>query len=378
MKIEKSKENRKKNQCKKCKLKNFISILYSSVFQSSVLSSLQVQSIQSINTINMSFTTRRNSGVRAGTVNPFCKVCYDAGLSTEEFTSHFVKDQPGPDGRVVCPTLLAQKCLICGVPGHTSSYCPDNSSVSSSSTVQKETPRYALATDDIRHPPHSIRLPPIQKQAQQQQLYRPAPRIVYANEFPPKNPVDARRDFPSLPNLSSLRRFENDEPQLKREMPVAAASPVHSPLASQTKVKYNKKSNPFGALDNNVDSDYDSDHETLLPPVVQKQENKQENLPSSSSSSWASIAAAAGSKSTVTASSKQPQQQQRARSRFSIVVPTAISAAPLPLLPPMTFKPKPVSASDLEKKKQVKKLWGDTDSEDDEEFLKRGIIANQQ
>jgi hypothetical protein len=23
-------------------------------------------------------------------------------------------------------------------------------------------------------------------------------------------------------------------------------------------------------------------------------------------------------------------------------------------------------------------LWGDTDSEDDEEFLKRGIIANQQ
>jgi hypothetical protein len=334
----------------------------------------------------MSFTTRRNSGVRVGavgatTATPFCKVCYDAGLPTEEFTSHFVKDHPGPNGRVVCPTLLAQKCLVCGVPGHTSSYCPDNSSVSSSSssTVQKETPRYALATDDIRHPPHSIRLPPIQKQAQQQQqLYRPAPRIVYANELPPKNSVDARREFPSLPNLSSLRRFENDEPQLKRESAaaaaVAAASPVHSPSPSPIKVKYNKKGNPFGALDDNDDSGDDSDHETLLPPVVQKQEN----LPSSSSSSWASIAAAAGSKSTVTAaaSSKQPQQQQRARSRFSIVVPTAISAAPpLPLLPPMTFKPKPVSASDLEKKKQVKKLWGDTDSEDDEEFLKRGIIA---
>jgi hypothetical protein len=75
------------------------------------------------------------------------------------------------------------------------------------------------------------------------------------------------------------------------------------------------------------------------------------------------------------AASKQKQtqpQQQRARSRFSIVVPTAISAAPLPLLPPISFKPKQVSASDLEKKKQVKKLWGDTDSEDDKEFLKRG------
>ena len=214
----------------------------------------------------MSFTTRRNSG----TTNTFCKVCYDAGLSIKEYTSHFVKDQPGPNGRVVCPTLLAQKCLICGVPGHTSSYCPDNSSVSSSSsTVQN--PRFKMATDDIRHPPHSVRLPPIQKQAQQQQLYRPAPRIVYANELPQKNPVDARREFPSLPNLSSLRRFENDEPQMKREMPVAAeASPVHSPPVAPIKLKYNKKSNPFGALANNVDSGDDSDHETSLPPVQKK------------------------------------------------------------------------------------------------------------
>jgi hypothetical protein len=30
-------------------------------------------------------------------------------------------------------------------------------------------------------------------------------------------------------------------------------------------------------------------------------------------------------------------------------------------------------ALELEKKQQVKKMWGDTDSEDDEEFLKRGI-----
>jgi len=312
----------------------------------------------------MSFT-RRNSGVRSTTTaNPFCKVCYDAGLPTEEFTSHFVKDQPGPNGRVVCPTLLAQKCLICGVPGHTSSYCPDSSSVSSSSTVQNH--RYALATDDIRHPPHSIRLPPIQKQTQQQQpLYRPAPRIVYANELPSKTALDARREFPSLPNLSSLRRFENNEPQLKREMPVAVASPVHSP--SPIKVKYNKKNNPFGALDDNDDNSGDDIYTSL--PVIQKQE-KPTSSSSSSSSSWASIAA---SKQQHVVASKQLQPQQRTRSCFSIVVPTAISTAPLPLLPPMSFKPKPVSASDLEKKKQVKKLWGDTDSEDDEEFLKRGL-----
>jgi hypothetical protein len=55
---------------------------------------------------------------------PFCKVCYDAGLPVADYTDHFVKDQPGPNGKVVCPTLLAQKCLTCGLHGHTSSYCP--------------------------------------------------------------------------------------------------------------------------------------------------------------------------------------------------------------------------------------------------------------
>ena len=54
---------------------------------------------------------------------PFCKVCYDAGLPVADYTNHFVKNQPGPGGKVVCPTLLAQKCLECGVAGHTSSYC---------------------------------------------------------------------------------------------------------------------------------------------------------------------------------------------------------------------------------------------------------------
>ena len=334
----------------------------------------------------MSFNnTRRNyGGVSAAEKAPFCKVCFDAKCSVDEYTSHFVKDQPGPNGKVVCPTLLAQKCLICGVPGHTSSYCPDNSSVSSSSsslsTIQKEPSRYAQATDEIRYPPHSIRLPPIEKKSQQ--YSRPAPRIVYANELSAKPTIEsAHREFPSLPNLSSLRRFENDEPALRRELSAAAAaaaSPVHSPAAPPspkkwTKVKYNKKNNPFGALDNHVDSDdVDSDDETPLPV------KEQEKTSSSSSSSWASIAAG-GNKSSVAAGSKQQSQQSqksqqphRMRSRFSIVVPTA--ALP-PLLPPISFKPKPVSASasDLEKKQQVKKMWGDTDSEGDEEFLKRGL-----
>jgi hypothetical protein len=54
----------------------------------------------------------------------FCKVCYDAGCSVADYTNHFVKSQPGPDGVVVCPTLMSQKCRICHIPGHTSTYCP--------------------------------------------------------------------------------------------------------------------------------------------------------------------------------------------------------------------------------------------------------------
>lgn len=183
-----------------------------------VTSSVTSKFHQSINQ-TMSFTTRRNNSGSTTTVKPFCKVCYDAGLSTEEFTSHFVKDQPGPSGRVVCPTLLAQKCLICGVPGHTSSYCPDNSSVSSSSTVQKEKePRYALAADDIRCPlipfvcPHPKTA--IQTRSTHCLCQRASSRSV----------VDPRREYPSFPTFlhsvvsKMMSRNWNVNRQLQRKL----------------------------------------------------------------------------------------------------------------------------------------------------------------
>ena len=54
----------------------------------------------------------------------FCKVCQDAGKSESEYTSHFVRDSPGPNGKVICPTLLSQNCRGCGINGHTYKYCP--------------------------------------------------------------------------------------------------------------------------------------------------------------------------------------------------------------------------------------------------------------
>jgi len=54
---------------------------------------------------------------------PFCKVCFDAGKTEGEYSSHYLKSAPGPDGKLVCPTLLNQACLTCGQKGHTTSYC---------------------------------------------------------------------------------------------------------------------------------------------------------------------------------------------------------------------------------------------------------------
>jgi len=53
---------------------------------------------------------------------PFCKVCKDAGKEEKIFTSHWVKDD---QGKVCCPTLLAQKCRYCYGLGHTTNYCQE-------------------------------------------------------------------------------------------------------------------------------------------------------------------------------------------------------------------------------------------------------------
>ena len=67
----------------------------------------------------MSYNNRKQSVAKK-----FCKVCQDAGKSESEYTSHFVRDSPGPNGKVICPTLLSQNCRGCGINGHTYKYCP--------------------------------------------------------------------------------------------------------------------------------------------------------------------------------------------------------------------------------------------------------------
>lgn len=57
------------------------------------------------------------------TSKPFCKVCFDSGKSEALYTNHYVKSEPGPKGKVICPTLLSMKCSYCKDSGHTVKYC---------------------------------------------------------------------------------------------------------------------------------------------------------------------------------------------------------------------------------------------------------------
>ena len=54
---------------------------------------------------------------------PFCKVCFDASKPESLYTNHFLKDRPGPNGKVVCPTLLMTECRYCHEKGHFKSHC---------------------------------------------------------------------------------------------------------------------------------------------------------------------------------------------------------------------------------------------------------------
>ena len=80
-----------------------------------------------LNRINVFFIKsnkfKRNMSANNHSVKKFCKVCNDAGKSEKEYTSHYVRSMPGPNGKVICPTLLNQECKYCFKRGHTVKFC---------------------------------------------------------------------------------------------------------------------------------------------------------------------------------------------------------------------------------------------------------------
>jgi len=266
-----------------------------------------------------------NNGNDGG--NKFCAVCSSAGRP--DYNTHFVRaDKFDRNSAITCPYLNSIQCRICGGSGHTASYCKFQSQSQQQSRPQ--------------------RLPPI---SQQQQQHRAPPRIVFETsktENPQKtDKKEFERAFPplggsssssssrrvTLPplSLSYVSKVRNDEPLLRRGPPEAAqASPVHSPAP-----KRKRSNNPFAALESSSDSDYYS-------PVAAAAASPPESSPEGvgrcrqkSGASWAS---------------SQPVAPRLAPR----LAPVAAPLAPLAPLFKSTAKPN----------------WGDTDSENDEEFLK--------
>jgi len=138
---------------------------------------------------------------------PFCKVCFDAKKPESMYTSHFVKSAPGPNGTIVCPTLLNQSCRKCGQLGHTSGYC-------GSSSQSQSQPQYQYQSQS-------------QYQSKSQSIGAEAELRLIASTFKSKH-----QEFPEFPLLASLASLAVHVPEEPEE-------PEHV---------YNPKSNPFGAL----------------------------------------------------------------------------------------------------------------------------------
>ena len=278
----------------------------------------------------------------------FCAVCHAAGRP--EYDTHYVRaDKFDRSSAITCPYLRSIECRICGETGHTSSYCKAASFPSALSA-----PVASLAR---------VRLPPISSSSSSSYSSKQIPRIVFpalekekkeqfAAGFPElsnRKRQSTQSTLSSLPPLSFISRFRNDEPLLRRGPP--EASPVHSPAAPSNKIIYNKRGNAFADLA----SSSSSGEEEVLSPVHSP--DAVGRYRATKPASWASLEHAHHAHVVVAPVSKFP--------------PRVVVAAPLAPLPPLAFKPR--KATDKDDKK---KLWGDTDSEDDEEFLKRGGLES--
>jgi len=295
--------------------------------------------------------SRYNNG-KSGIINQakFCAVCHAAGRPG--YDTHYVRaDKFDRSSAITCPYLLSIECRICGESGHTSSYCKASSN--SSSTAAADAPPVASLA--------RVRLPPISSSSSSsysQHSSKQIPRIVFpalekekkeqfAAAFPEltSRKRQSSQSTQSLPPLSFVPRFQNDEPLLRRGPP--EASPVHSPAAPSNKIVYNKRGNAFADLASS-DDECSPGSPVHSPDAVGRYR-------ATKPASWASLV----TEPVVVAPVSNPKPR------------VVAAAAPLAPLPPLAFKPRKATDSAVPKEDK-KKLWGDTDSEDDEEFLQRG------
>ena len=151
---------------------------------------------------------------------PFCKVCFDAGKSDSEYTSHYVKSAPS-NGVVTCPTLLNQSCRKCGQNGHTSGYCDER-------------------CDEAKMRP------------QENHRSNPTNPIIVLSGAPPPIGAEAELKILSSTFKSKSKSIQNEFPVLpsNKSNKVQPFNKAPEAEAESDAHVYNPRSNAFGALSN--------------------------------------------------------------------------------------------------------------------------------
>ena len=148
-------------------------------------------------------------------VKPYCKVCHDAGKLESEYTSHFVKSEPGHMGVVVCPTLLNQKCRFCDKLGHTVSRCPDIANINKKQEIlQKNEQKQFKKKEFIK----TTEKPKAIANHNHNSKFAALDEDEYEEEKKAEAPLTILVDFPRL-------SFRTDSP----EIPFRPASPSGPP-----------------------------------------------------------------------------------------------------------------------------------------------------
>ena len=70
-------------------------------------------------------TVHHKSRTKHSTERPYCSTCRKANKSFAEYTSHWTKSSPGPEGTVICPIILNTLCTRCNKKGHWAKYCKE-------------------------------------------------------------------------------------------------------------------------------------------------------------------------------------------------------------------------------------------------------------
>ena len=177
----------------------------------------------------------RNNGRRGRNTQrtPFCKVCHDAGKSKEEYSSHYVKDKPGPQGKVCCPYLLSLVCRYCHKQGHTPNHCPEVKAKENRHTEHNREAECTACDDGFttvrtpkgRQPRRRIPRAPRKEEHHRAGSEKLAPRSIFASleESDDEEEEYVKEEFPQM---GEAKAVPQKEPVLSGWSTVAASAPV--------------------------------------------------------------------------------------------------------------------------------------------------------